>query len=186
MPQIPGQEDLLGERKRIEESLFERAQERLDPRFQREEDRLRTQLINQGITQGSEAYGTELEQLGERQSDLINQALQSAIATGGAEQSRLFGLGQAGRQQAIQEETFLRNLPLNEISALLSGQQIQGPGAAPISQVGLNPADIMGATYQSQQIGAQQAAQQAAARNAPINNLLSLGGQLGSAKLLGG
>ena len=45
----------------------------------------------------------------------------------GQMQTGLFGLGDQQRQRVIQEQAYLRNLPLNETAALMSGTQIQNP-----------------------------------------------------------
>lgn len=56
----------------------------------------------------------------------------------------------AARQQQIQEATYLRNLPLNEIAALLgTGGGVQNPTFQNVSQVGVAPADYQGAVYNS-------------------------------------
>jgi hypothetical protein len=54
-------------------------------------------------------------------------------------------LNNAGRQQQIQEATYLRNLPLNDIAALLgTGGGVQGPQFSSVSQVGVAAPDYMG------------------------------------------
>jgi len=52
-------------------------------------------------------------------------------------QTGLFGLSDQQRQRVVQEQAYLRNLPLNETAALMSGTQIQNPtfGAAPQSAI---------------------------------------------------
>jgi hypothetical protein len=54
-------------------------------------------------------------------------------------------LNNAARQQQIQEATYLRNLPLNDIAALLgTGGGVQGPQFSSVSQVGVAAPDYMG------------------------------------------
>lgn len=137
-----------GERQRIEQGLFER----MAPQHQAQEQQSRTMLANQGLTPGSEAYNTELQRLHEQQAGERFNAMQ----TGGAEQQRMqqMMLGQQQqaygqeiganaqnfgqmtqmadyqnkiRQQAIAEQAMQRGMSLNEMNALLTGQQVSTP-----------------------------------------------------------
>jgi hypothetical protein len=92
-----------------EARLMELGTKRLNPQFARDEDSMRTRLINQGIRQGSDAWNTEMDDFGQRKNDAMNQLLLS------------------GRGQAIQEQLTERNQPLNEITALMSGSQVSQP-----------------------------------------------------------
>jgi hypothetical protein len=60
-----------------------------------------------------------------------------------------------GRQQQIQEASYLRNLPLNDIAALLgTGGGVQNPTFSNVSQVGVAAPDYMGQvnnTFNAQQ-----------------------------------
>jgi hypothetical protein len=124
--------------------------DQMRPEHQRQEESARTRLANQGLTQGSEAYNTELERLAGTQAN----ERWNAVNQGGIEQQRMnaqmlaaqgqdFGqqsaitsqnFGQQGqqfnmqnqqRQQAIAEQAQQRGMSLNEMNALLSGQQVQ-------------------------------------------------------------
>ncbi|CAB4136689.1 Intramolecular chaperone auto-processing domain containing protein [uncultured Caudovirales phage] len=85
------------------------------------------------------------------------------------------------RQQAITEMLQRRGTSLNEMNALLSGQQVNMPQMPSFNQSGMaQTPNIMGA-LQSQydaQLGA------ANAQNANFNNLLGAGAQLGSAAFM--
>jgi hypothetical protein len=96
---------------------------RMEPQFQRDEQELRTQLLNSGIEQGSEAYNREMDRLDRAKTDARMQALLSAGSEGRAQA----GFGNQARQQGIQEQSFLRQLPLNEINALRTGSQVSMP-----------------------------------------------------------
>ena len=104
----------------VEAKLNELGSARLDPRFAREQEALRTQLISSGIRPGTAAYSAALNDFGQTKNDAYNQ------------------LALTGRQQAFQEASYERNQPLNEIGALLSGSQVQGPQFVntPQTQVG--------------------------------------------------
>jgi hypothetical protein len=96
---------------------------RLEPQFNRDEDRLRTRLANQGIMQGSEAYNSELGNFDQRRNDAYSQAALQGI-----------NLDTQGRQNALQEQSYFRNQPLNELNALRTGSQVQGPSFQGIPQ----------------------------------------------------
>lgn len=61
--------------------------------------------------------------------------------------------GAQTRQQMLAEQLALRNQPLNETAALLSGQQVQAPQFSAVPQVQVAPTDVQGAyntAYQGQ------------------------------------
>ena len=154
---------------RTEGRLFELGRQRLDPLFEQRRAGLEQRLANQGITPGSEAYNRAITQFQQGQSDAYNQLLLS------------------GRQQAVQEQIAERTLPLNELSALLSGQQTTAPQFTPARQPTIPTTDL------ARLIG--QDYQQRAARIDAINRgksnilggLFSLGGNLlGAAGKAGG
>jgi hypothetical protein len=114
------------------------AMERMRPEHQFQEEAARTRLANSGLTPGSEAYNRELQRLSESQAG----ERWNAVNQGGVEQQRMqqmllsnqgqaFGQNQqqfnsqnAARQQAIAEQAQQRGMSLNEMNALLSGQQV--------------------------------------------------------------
>lgn len=101
---------------------------RLDPRFQREQEALRSQLIASGLRPGSEAFDQQMAQFGQTKNDAYNQ------------------LALNGRSQAFQEALTERNQPINEISALMSGSQVSMPNSSFVStpQTGVAGTDYMG------------------------------------------
>jgi hypothetical protein len=84
-----------------------------------------------------------------------------------------------GRQQQIQEASYLRNLPLNDIAALLgTGGGVQNPTFGNVSQVGVAAPDYMGqvnSTFNAQQGQYNQAQQN---RSAGLGAIFGLAGQL--------
>lgn len=137
----------------IDSKLYDLGASRLDPRFAREEDALRTRLANQGITPGSEAYNREIDLMGQTKNDAYNQLL----------------LG--GRAQAMSEV----NAPINQITALLSGSQVASPGVSPTSPGGAATTDVAGLINQNynQRLGAWQ--QNMNSRNSLMGGLFGLG-----------
>lgn len=92
-----------------EARLYELGSKRLDPRFAKEEEAMRTQLFNRGLREGTAAFDSAMKNFGESKNDAYNQLLLS------------------GRGQAVQEALTERNQPINEIAALLSGSQVSMP-----------------------------------------------------------
>lgn len=115
----------------IDRKLYDLGAKRLDPRFEREQDSLRTRLANQGITAGSEAWQREMDQFGQTKNDAYNQLV-------------LNGRGQAANEV---------NMPINQITALLSGSQVQNPNVQmqqPASIPTTDNAGIINNNYQQQ------------------------------------
>lgn len=157
---------------------------RVNPDLERERAALESRLAAQGITQGSEAWNTGMQDW----SRMANDARMQAVLTGGQEQSRIFGLGMgqaqmgnAARQQSLQEQFALRAQPINEAAALLSGQQVQMPQFQNVPQVQVQAPDYQGAVgqnYAGQVANWNARTQQIGQQNAAVANLI---GQVGGA-----
>ena len=178
LPELPQVDEAA--RLRIEDALFDRQANRLNQQFGVQQDQLDTTLANQGIQRGSEAFTESQESFGRTRNDAFDIALQNAIAGGASEQGRLFGLGQAARNQGLQELMTQRNQPINDISALLSNSQVQMPNFGGIAQVGVGAPDVLGANALALNQGNFKANQGQQLQN----NLFSLGGSLGGAAIL--
>jgi hypothetical protein len=129
--------------------------QRLAPQLEMGRDQLQQRLANQGIDIGSKAYENAMRMQQQRENDL----LLGATTQG-------FGVGQQARQSALQEQAYLRNEPLNTLSAVRTGSQVTGPQFVnSAQQATTGGADILGASqmgYNAQMgdFNAQQAAQQ--------------------------
>lgn len=110
----------------IEGRLWDLNMKRLEPQFSREEDTLRTRLANQGITAGSEAWNREMD----------------AFRT--SKGNTWTDLALAGRGQAFNELQALRNQPINEITALLSGSQVSNPNVSMFQPQGAATTNVAG------------------------------------------
>jgi len=110
----------------VENRLNDLGRQRLDPRFAREQATLENRLANQGLTQGSAAWDAEMQNFGQNKNDAYNQ------------------LALNGRGQATSEAMALRNQPINEISALLSGSQVQTPNFGINSPSKMATTDVAG------------------------------------------
>lgn len=148
--------------------------QRLAPQLAQGRESLQAQLANQGVEPGTKAYENAMRQQAIKENDL----LLGATTQG-------FGVGSQANQQAFNQELTKYNMPLNTLSALRTGAQVQNPTFvnAP-QQATTSGADILGATqmgYNAQMgnYNAQQAAQQGL--NA---GLMGLGGTLGAAAIM--
>lgn len=184
---IPGTNDFSADRQKYEDAIMSR--NNVD--FDRQQESLNQTLANQGVTPGSDAYNRAYDQLNRAKVDARNQA----TLAGGQEQSRMFGLGSQAeaqrfgeqtsanqfgnqaRQQGIQEQSYLRNLPLNELNALRTGSQVNAPQFAQYNNAGtVAPAPIFGAA-QAQYGAANNAyGQQTGIYNNTLGGLFNLGG----------
>jgi len=107
---------------------------RLQPQLQQSREAMGQNLINQGITQGSEAYNRAMTEQGQQENDLRSQAalqglnLDMSANNQGYNQALQSGqFGNTALQQSLAQQTALRNQPINEVTALMSGSQIQNP-----------------------------------------------------------
>ena len=143
---------------------------RLDPQIQQDRQMMASNLANQGITQGSEAWQNAMRQQGNQENDLRTQAALQGI-----------GIGNQARQQAIQEQSFFRNEPINTLNAVRTGAQVQNPQFTNTPQQATTQGpDLLGAA--GQQYNAALGAYNA--KQAGSNNLMSGLFGLGSAFLM--
>lgn len=171
-------EDVLQAQRSAEEALMSR----MNPQFARDEEALRTRLINQGIAQGSEAYNREMEQFGQAKNDARTQAILNAQRFGGTAQEQAL----QRRNQAIQEYTTQRNAPLNEYIGFTSGTQVQNPQFQSTGYQGAAPVDYAGLVQNKYNSDYQNYANKVAARNQNLSTIGQLGGAALSFGLGGG
>lgn len=145
--------------------------DRLNPQFARDEEALRSRLINQGIGQGSEAYNREMESFNQK----VNDARTQAILGGQQYATNMLNNSMNVRNQAINEYTTQRNAPLNEYIGLTSGVQVQNPNfVSNPGNSGAQAFDVAGAMrdqYSNQQAAANN-------RNSSMSSLFGLGGSM--------
>lgn len=194
--------DWSQDRQRVEDAIMSR----VNPQLERDRAALENRLANQGIRPGSEAF-REAIALADRQT---NDARMQAILAGGQEQSRLAGLeqsrlgfnnnvGQAGftnqmdaanfqnalRDQELAEMLRLRNQPINEITALMSGNQVTTPQAAAYRPGMIAGTDVAGITQQGFQNQLAAFNQKQAQQGAMLGGIGSLVGTVGGFALGG-
>jgi hypothetical protein len=161
--------------------------QRLSPQMAQQQESLDVKLANQGIVPGTEAYNRAQTQLSQQQNDLRNQAQLSGLSAGNTLfQQGLQGaqFGNTAQQQAFNQALTQYNLPLNTLSALRTGAQVQNPSFinAPQQATTTGP-DMLSAAQATGQynLGSSNAA--SAAQSGFNQGLIGLGGSLGSAYL---
>jgi hypothetical protein len=131
----------------------------------------------------AQAYNQDLQQ-----KQLYNAAEQQMFAQQAARDqfynnvaAQQFNMANVARPQYLAEQYALRNQPINEITALLSGSQVQQPQFMNLNQGQIPTSDIAGLINQNfaQQFGNYQ--QQNQASNQLIGGLFGLGGNLATA-----
>jgi hypothetical protein len=148
--------------------------QRLSPQIEQSRESTTAALANQGVVPGTKAYENAMRQQAMKENDL----LLGATTQG-------FGVGQQANQQAYNQALTNYNLPLNTLSALRTGAQVQNPTfvnsaqQATTSGPDLLGASQMGYNAQMGNFNAQQASQQG------LNSgLMGLGGTLGAAAIM--
>ena len=210
---------------------------RLEPSIAKNRVSTETQLVNQGLRPGSEAYDNAIKLLGQQENDQRTQAVLQGIGLdtsanaqgyGQALSSGQFGnqaqlsgfgagvqnqqlgnqaiaqnygqgltstqaqnaqvaqqfnqalssgqFGNTAQQQALAQAIQNRQLPLNEITALMSGSQIQNPQFGAYQGANVQAAPIANATAQQGQYAQNLYNQQSATANAQNAGLFQLGG----------
>ena len=126
---------------------------RLEPSLQRNRVSTETQLVNQGLRPGTEAYDNAIKLLGQQENDQRTQAVMqgigldtSANAQGYNQALQSGQFANTANQQALAQALTQRQTPLNEINALMSGSQIQNPSFGAYQGQNIAPPPIFGAT----------------------------------------
>lgn len=147
---------------------------RVNEDYGRSRDQANSDLVAAGIRPGSKAYDDRMNLMERGRTD----ARQQAILAGGQEASRDFGIDTQRRKDAIAEYLTQRQVPLNEITALMSGSQVQNPFAIPgyAQNAQVAPAPIFGAARAAGDWESDIYNQQAAQAGALTSGLFGLGG----------
>lgn len=117
----------------VENWAYDLGSQRLDPRFAKQEEAERSRLLNSGIREGSDAWNSAMNGLGQNKNDAYNQLMLN------------------GRSQAMQEALATRNQPINEITALLSGSQVSQPNFVNANMPTIPTTDTAGIINQNYQ-----------------------------------
>jgi len=141
----------------------------LQPTFGMQSSMLDTQLANQGLQPGTDAYNNAKTLLAQQQNNAYTQIANNATQQGMGYQNQLFGQqlqnAQLGNQAA--------NQPLNQLLALNSGSQINAPNLPTSNAV---PTDVLGAANLGYQGNVNAYNAQTGNQNAMMSGLFGLGG----------
>jgi hypothetical protein len=141
----------------VSKSLFDLGRKRLDPVFKDQNDKLSADLANKGILIGSKAYDTAINQQNQRENDAYDQLILS------------------GQNQAFQQAVTQRNQPINEITALLSGSQVQQPNFVNTHEPTIPTTDVAGVINKNYDQRLQESSQQNAFGQNILGGLFGLG-----------
>lgn len=177
-----GPTDFTADREAITDAVWNRAKSRLDPMYNQAEDRNRTRLSNQGLSQNSTAYRGAMDDFGRARTDAYDQALSSAILAGSDQQNTLFNqamaqgnFGNAAMQQNFGNQALARSQPISDFQALLGMGNVVMPQQYAGPTTGVAPTDVMGAyglNSQQQQNAYAQQVGNVNSKNAALGGLL--------------
>lgn len=137
----------------VTNALMERYRTQNDPKRAAQE----SELAARGLSPGSQNWGAVQDTQNRQDTD----ASMAAILAGGQEQSRMLQDERAGQAQQMDYASFLNNLrgaqlgekqtirnaPINEISALMSGSQVSVPQFQQFSRQGVDSTNIGSMIY---------------------------------------
>lgn len=160
MPDAPRAKDTS----ELAQQIFDTGYARMAPQFEKENSRLLTNLQARGIPIGAEAFTDAYSTQQQGVNDALQQLSLGAREAAGAEQSRLFALDSAERQNAI-----------SELVAAMTGNY-NPPSATPGGNAaGVNYSGLVGQKYQADMAQWQQQQQN---RQSTMGVLGGLGGAL--------
>ena len=129
----------------------------LDPQYGNMQNDLNARLAHQGVIEGTDAYNRAQGELGRQRTLAYSTAGNDAILQ-----------GQTAQQQALANAITLKNQPINQLSALRTGTQIQNPTFTNAPQASSANTDVAGNIYKSYEA-------QSANSNNFMNGLFGLG-----------
>jgi hypothetical protein len=163
-------------------------QARLQPQMAQDRESQNANLANQGIVAGTQAYDNAMRTFNQGQNDLLTNSqlaganLNQNLFTQGLQGAQF---GNTAQQQAYNQALTNYNLPLNTLSALRTGAQVQNPSFinAP-QQATTSGADILGATTATGNYNMAGFNASNAAQSGFNSGLMGLGGTLGAAAIM--
>lgn len=165
---------------------------RLEPLQARQMAQQQTALRNQGLAPGSEAYTNAMTDFTQAQNDLKTQAAlqginldMSANAQGYNQALQSGQFGNTAQQQQLSQALTQRQLPLNEVSALMSGSQIQNPSFPGYNGANVQAAPVMAATQAQGQGNMNLYNAQQGAANSFNSGLMSMAGTAAGGAMAG-
>jgi Chaperone of endosialidase len=156
------------------ENYSDAVMRRLAPQIAQNDESQKAALANQGIVPGTAAYDNAMRTYNQGKNDLLTSAQINGINTGLQANNQAFG-----------QELTKYNIPLNTLSALRTGAQVQNPTFVNSAQQATTAGpDLLGAagSQYNAALGASNAAN--AAQSNFNSGLMGLGGTLGAAAIM--
>ena len=116
-----------GSSQEIRDATYDAMMQRPNEDIAVRRDDTQSNLIAAGIRPGTPAYDNAMRTIDRQETDARNQA----VIAGGVEAQRNYGMDMGSRQQGLTEYNAQRSIPLNEITALMSGSQVSNPFQMP-------------------------------------------------------
>lgn len=164
LPKMPGSvptspDAFRAANQRAVNAVFDQFQALQGPLWQQREGDLRNQLLQQGLDEGSAAYGRDMDNLFRQRQSATNQAMREAVLTGSDVQKSLTdqllasnAMQQSLSQNALAQKLSLRSLPGSELAQLMALSAPQMPNfQSYYTGAGAMPTDIAGATQANYQ-----------------------------------
>lgn len=165
---------------------------RLQPQIQQNEQATAQRLANQGIPVGSEAWQNEMRAQGQQENDAYSQAAlqglgldMSANQQGYNQSLQNAQFGNTAIGQSLQQQLGLYNQPLNQITALMSGSQVQMPQFQGYTGQNIQAAPLFQATQQKGLFDQNSYAQKMAGYNSMISGISGVLGGAASGGMFG-
>jgi hypothetical protein len=114
-------------------SAYGQATSRLNPQWDQRGSQLQTQLMNQGLDPGSEAYQNAMGQFSRDRNDAYSSAMNGAIGQGTEAGQAVFNQNMASHQQSLADALRQRTQPMQDLQSLqgfLGQQGFSNAGAA--------------------------------------------------------
>lgn len=172
----PGMPDASqSNRDQMTNSVYSQQTRFLDPQYQQGQSDLNSQLANKGIMEGSDAWNRAQNNMALQKTAAYGDARDRSIQAGGAEQSRLFGLGMQARTQGVNEANTMHNSNINDLTALKGIGGYTMPNFQGTTGTNIGNVDYMNAAQMGYNgnLGNSNAA--AASHSNTMNGLFSLG-----------
>ncbi len=146
----------------IADKAYGQMTQRLDPQWKQNEEMQKTQLANQGLTAGGEAYDNAMRNFNNSKNDAYSQANLQSLQL---------------MPQTYQIDQGIRDLPLNELTALGGAHAVNTPQFQPTQySQGAQGPNLLGATGQQSNYQQSLYNTQVQQQNAMFGGLMNLGG----------
>lgn len=166
-------------RQQAQNAAYGNATARLDPQWNMAGDQNETKLRNQGLVPGGEAYDNAMRNFNFGKNDAYSQAYNNSFNTGLAAQQSDFGMQNQANTANLQQQAYLRSLPLNELNAMRTGAQVQNPTFQPYQGTTVQPAPIFAGAQAQGTANQNMYNTQAGAANSFNSGLMGMAGTIG-------